>query len=72
MCRSSPFGRGISNRGSTDELAVSQDFVATFAALLGTELPDGQALDSNNLLPLLLGKDGFPAARLLHASGWRW
>ena len=45
--------------GSTDELAVSQDFVATFAALLGTELPDGQALDSNNLLPLLLGKDGF-------------
>ncbi|MEM0964563.1 MAG: arylsulfatase [Verrucomicrobiota bacterium] len=45
--------------GITDELAVNQDMVATFAALVGTQLPDGQALDSNNLLPLLLGESGF-------------
>lgn len=43
----------------TNELAVNQDMVATFAALVGAELPDGQALDSNNLLPLFLGEDGF-------------
>ncbi len=45
--------------GVTDELAVNQDMVATFAALVGTEIPKGQAQDSNNLLPLLTGKDGF-------------
>ena len=45
--------------GITDELAINQDMVATFAALVGTELPDGQALDSNNLLPLFLGSENF-------------
>jgi arylsulfatase A-like enzyme len=45
--------------GITDELAVNQDMVATFASLVGTEIPQGQAQDSNNLLPLLTGKGGF-------------
>lgn len=45
--------------GITDELAVNQDMIATFAALVGTKIPDGQALDSNNLLPLFLGEAGF-------------
>ncbi|ADE53452.1 sulfatase family protein [Coraliomargarita akajimensis] len=45
--------------GITDELAVNQDMVATFAALVGTEIPAGQAKDSNNLLPLLLGEQRF-------------
>jgi arylsulfatase A-like enzyme len=45
--------------GVTDEVAVSQDMVATFAALVGTTIPDGQALDSLNLLPLLMGDDDF-------------
>ncbi|WP_404309758.1 sulfatase-like hydrolase/transferase [Neorhodopirellula lusitana] len=45
--------------GVTDELAVNQDMVATFAALVGTEIPKGQAQDSNNLLPLLTGKSDF-------------
>ena len=45
--------------GVTDELAVNQDMVATFAALVGTEIPKGQAQDSNNLLPLLTGKGEF-------------
>lgn len=43
----------------TDELAVNQDLVATLAALVGTAIPEGQALDSNNLLPLLTGKGEF-------------
>ncbi|MEO0793858.1 MAG: arylsulfatase [Verrucomicrobiota bacterium] len=45
--------------GTTDELAVNQDMVATFAALVGTKIPAGQALDSNNLMPLFLGDDAF-------------
>lgn len=45
--------------GITDELAVNQDMVATFAALVGTEIPQGQAQDSNNLLPLLTGTGKF-------------
>ena len=45
--------------GTTDQLAVNQDMVATFAALVGTEIPPGQAQDSHNLLPLLTGKGEF-------------
>ena len=45
--------------GITHELASNQDLVATFAALVGTEIPDGQAQDSNNLLPLLTGEGEF-------------
>lgn len=45
--------------GTTGELAVNQDLVATLAALVGTDIPEGQAMDSNNLLPLLTGKGTF-------------
>lgn len=45
--------------GITSELAVNQDLVATLAALVGTEIPAGQAMDSNNLLPLLTGEENF-------------
>lgn len=45
--------------GITGELAVNQDMVATFAALVGTKIPDGEALDSHNLLPLLTDKGSF-------------
>jgi len=45
--------------GVTDEPAINQDMLATLAALVGTEYPADQAQDSNNLLPLLLGKEGF-------------
>lgn len=43
----------------THELAVNLDMVATFAALVGTDIPEGQALDSNNLLPLWTGEGTF-------------
>ena len=45
--------------GITNELAVNQDLVATLAALVGTKIPENQAMDSLNLLPLLTGKEGF-------------
>ena len=45
--------------GITHEVAVSQDMVATFAALVGTTIPAGQAKDSLNLLPLLTGEGSF-------------
>lgn len=51
--------KGHIKPGVTNELAVNQDLVATFAALLGTEIPEGQAQDSNNLLPLLTGEGTF-------------
>lgn len=50
---------GHINPGVTDEIGVSQDMVATFAALVGTPIPEGQARDSLNLLPLFLGDESF-------------
>jgi len=38
-----------------DQLVHQADLMATFAAVLGTELPDGGGEDSVNLLPLLKG-----------------
>ena len=45
--------------GVSDELVVNQDMVATFASLVGTEIPMGQALDSNSLMPLFTGNGSF-------------
>lgn len=43
--------------GAVSEALVSQiDLMATLAAALGYELPDDQAVDSHDLLPLLTGK----------------
>ncbi|TWT81550.1 Arylsulfatase [Planctomycetes bacterium CA13] len=44
---------------TSGELVVNQDMVATFAALVGAEIPAGQAQDSNNLLPLFTGQGKF-------------
>lgn len=40
----------------SDEPVINTDMVATFAALVGTDIPRDQARDSHNLLPLLLGR----------------
>ena len=45
--------------GITEELASNQDILATLAALVGTRIPNDQAMDSNNLLPLLTGDGTF-------------
>lgn len=50
---------GKTKPGNCDELIVNQDMVATFAALVGTKIPAGQAQDSNNILPLLTGSGDF-------------
>jgi len=56
--------------GVTDEAALNQDFVATLAALVGTSIPDAQAQDSNNLLPLLTGEGEFkPREIIVHQAG---
>ncbi len=49
--------------GITHEPVINSDMIATFAALTKTQLPKGQALDSNNLLPLLLGNTSSYHAR---------
>ncbi len=43
----------------SNEPVLGLDIVATLAALVGTEIPDGQAMDSLNLLPLLTGQGTF-------------
>ena len=56
--------------GVSNELVVNQDFIATFAALVGTEIPKGQAQDSNNILPLLTGQGTFqPRSYWLNQAG---
>jgi arylsulfatase A len=43
---------------ASDELVCQVDLMATLAALVGQDLPEGAAPDSENLLPLLLGEEG--------------
>ncbi|MCJ8163286.1 arylsulfatase [Pontibacter sp. E15-1] len=43
---------------ASDELVVGLDIMATLAGINKQGIPQGQALDSHNLLPLLLGKQG--------------
>lgn len=58
---------GVTKAGSKCEALVSQiDLMATFAAVLGITLPDGQAEDSFNLLPLLQGKRKSVRASHIH------
>lgn len=40
-----------------DDLVVNTDLLATLAALVGTEVPPDEAMDSRNILPLFLGGD---------------
>jgi arylsulfatase A-like enzyme len=53
-----------------DELVVNTDILTTLAALVGTQLPSDQAMDSRNVLPLLLGqqKQAFRKKVLLQAG----
>jgi len=53
-----------------EELVCLTDFMATFAALVGTRLPDNAGEDSVDLLPILLGDQGAggPRSDLVHHS----
>ena len=43
--------------GTSDALVNQIDLVASFAALLGVELPEKEACDSRNILKAFLGED---------------
>jgi arylsulfatase A len=43
--------------GKSAAMMSQIDFIASFASLLGIELEPGQAIDSRDMLPALLGKD---------------
>lgn len=48
---------GVIEPGSVSDALVSQiDYMATFAGILGVDLPGDQAVDSHNLLPVLKGE----------------
>ncbi|MEO1618101.1 MAG: sulfatase, partial [Planctomycetota bacterium] len=51
--------------GFSDELVVNQDLVATLASVVGTTIPKEQALDSMNLLPLLMGRQSYNSRKYL-------
>lgn len=58
---------GITENGSINESIVSQvDIMASLASYLGYELPDGQAEDSLNLMPLLAGKKHSVRNEIIH------
>jgi arylsulfatase A len=57
----------IPSGGTSDEVAMTMDFLRTFAKLAGAEIPAAQVIDGVDLMPVL--KDGEKlAARTLH---WR-
>ncbi len=43
--------------GVSDALVSQIDFLASFAAMFGQDIPEGEAIDSRNTLDALLGKD---------------
>ena len=58
---------GITKDGSVSNALISQvDLMATLAAALGTELPEGQAVDSFNFLPYLKGGAKPPRTQMVH------
>jgi arylsulfatase A len=60
---------GVTEPGSVSDEIVSQiDLMATFARYLGFELPEGQAEDSHNLLPVLDGTGRRVRTSLVHST----
>ncbi|MFA8017648.1 arylsulfatase [Bremerella cremea] len=58
---------GVTQPGKVNDALVSQiDLMATFAAVMGYELPNDAAEDSHNLLPLLEGKSETVRTAMVH------
>lgn len=55
--------------GVSNALVSQIDLLASFAALLGIELEAGQAIDSRNALPALLGEDAKGAPYVVEEAG---
>ena len=60
----------IKKKTTSDQLVVNTDLLATLAAIVGTHVPENEALDSKNLLPILLDqqKGDFRRSILLQAG----
>ena len=67
--------------GVSDGLVGQIDFLASFASLIGVEIPEGQAKDSRNLLPVFMGESdqgveyllqGFKAQSALRYRNWKY
>jgi len=59
---------GLTDPGSVSDALISQiDLMATFGAAIGSEIPDGQAIDSFNFLPYLKGDTArSPRSQMVH------
>ncbi len=58
---------GVIEPGSVSHALISQiDLMATFAAAIGFEIPEGQAIDSFNFLPYLKGGAKAPRTQMVH------
>ncbi len=58
---------GVIEPGSVSHALISQiDLMATFAAAIGFEIPEGQAIDSFNFLPHLKGGAKAPRTQMVH------
>lgn len=55
--------------GKSRALVNQIDFLASFAALVGVDLPRDQAPDSRNILPALLGEDPTGLTEMVEESG---
>jgi arylsulfatase A-like enzyme len=67
--------------GVSDALVGQIDLLASFAALLDIEIPEGEAKDSRNLLPVFMGESdngvdyllqGFKAQKALRYKNWKY
>jgi arylsulfatase A-like enzyme len=67
--------------GVSDATVGQIDLFASFAALLDIEIPEGQAKDSRNLLPVFMGESdqgveyllqGFKAQKALRYKNWKY
>ena len=55
--------------GSTQDATIClTDVMATFTEIIEEELPEGEALDSESILPLLTGEGNFERAPVVHHS----
>ena len=58
---------GVTKPGSVSDALIAQmDLMATFAALVGAGIPEGEAIDSFNYLPYLKGEADAPRTQMVH------
>jgi len=62
---------GVVSEGEVKEdMICTLDFISTFAAIVGEDLPSGAGEDSYNMLPVLMGKNREPVRTDLVSKAW--